>query len=196
MSCGREISDRMSKLKFSPSRRKLLQATVLVPVAVNTAVAGQAAKTTSGRYFTVTEFEFVQELAETIIPADDHSGGAKAAGVAHYIDQVLRDTVDSDQKLLWKNGMRLVNALSRRQCGKSFVKAGSESRVRVLEVLSMHGEMTDLAEIRFFHDLKRLVVLGYYTSKIGILDDLEYKGNKIQMEFSGCDTENSELDGF
>jgi hypothetical protein len=32
-----------------------------------------------------------------------------------------------------------------------------------------------------------LTVRGYYTSKIGIHDDLEYKGNRILMEFVGCD---------
>jgi hypothetical protein len=33
--------------------------------------------------------------------------------------------------------------------------------------------MTDLPEVRFFVELKRMTVTGYYTSKIGIYDELE-----------------------
>ena len=46
--------------------------------------------------------------------------------------------------------------------------------------------MDDLPEVQFFLELKRLTVRGYYTSKIGIHDELEYKGNRILTEFVGC----------
>src|SRR6266478_6341998 len=74
-----------------------------------------------------------------------------------------------------------------RSSGKSFVDASPEDRVAVLTVLSDHDQMTDLPEVRFFLELKRLTVRGYYTSKIGIHDELEYKGNRILQEFVGCD---------
>ena len=47
--------------------------------------------------------------------------------------------------------------------------------------------MTDLPEVRFFRELKHLTVRGYYTSKIGIHDEMEYKGNRLLLEFAGCD---------
>lgn len=37
-------------------------------------------------FFTKQEFALVDELTELIIPADDHSPGARAAQVAGYID--------------------------------------------------------------------------------------------------------------
>jgi len=40
--------------------------------------------------------------------------------------------------------------------------------------------------VQFFRELKHLTVRGYYTSKIGIHDELEYKGNRILQEFVGC----------
>ena len=40
---------------------------------------------------------------------------------------------------------------------------------------------------RFFGELKRWTALGYYTSRIGIHDEMEYKGNSLLMEFSGTD---------
>ena len=39
----------------------------------------------------------------------------------------------------------------------------------------------------FFKELKLRVVDSYYTSEIGIRQELEYRGNTYQAEFSGVD---------
>ena len=139
------------------------------------------------RVLTPAQHTLVEELSETIIPADSHSGGAKAAKVADYIEQVLRETTDVNQKQLWREGLRLIDLMSLHYHGKSFVESSSEERIAVLTVLSDHDQMTDLPEVRLFRDLKGLTVRGYYTSKIGIHDELEYKGNRMLTEFVGCD---------
>ena len=141
----------------------------------------------AGRFFTPAQHALVDELSETIIPADSHSGGAKAAQVSDYIDQFLRESFDENQRALWREGLRLVDVMSRHYNGESFVDATPEDRIAVLTVLSDHEQMTDLPEVRFFIELKRLTVRAYYTSKIGIHDELEYKGNRINQEFIGCD---------
>ena len=141
----------------------------------------------AAHFFTSAQHALVDELTETIIPADARSGGAKAAKVADYIEQFLRESYDDAEKALWREGLRLVDVMSRHYNGKSFVDASPEDRVAVLAVLSEHSQMTDLPEVRFFIELKRLTVRGYYTSKIGIHDELEYKGNRILQEFVGCD---------
>src|SRR5579859_6972597 len=140
----------------------------------------------SGRFFTPAQHAMVEELSETIIPADSHSVGAKAAKVAEYIEQTIRETADDNQKTLWREGLRLLESMSQHYNGKSIVSASPEERFAILKVLSDNSQLTDLPEVQFFHSLKRLTVRGYYTSKIGIHDDLEYKGNRILMEFVGC----------
>jgi gluconate 2-dehydrogenase gamma chain len=152
-----------------------------------------AAKTKSeetkpaAHFFTPAQHALVEELCETIIPADEHSGGAKAAKVADYIDQVLRESFDDADKALWREGLRLVDVMSQHYNGKSFVSANPEGKIAVVKVLSDNDHMTDLPEVRFFIELKRLTVQGYYTSKIGIHDELEYKGNRILQDYVGCD---------
>ncbi len=42
-------------------------------------------------------------------------------------------------------------------------------------------------EARFFVTLKRRTVRGYYTSRLGIHDEMNYKGNTMQEEYSGID---------
>ena len=76
--------------------------------------------------------------------------------------------------------------MSQHYNGKSFVDSSSEQRIAVLTVLSDNEHMTELPEVRFFRELKRLTVHGYYTSKIGIHDELEYKGNRMLAQYVGC----------
>jgi hypothetical protein len=147
-----------------------------------------AAETNSGaRFFTPTQHAMIEELSETIIPADSHSGGAKVAKVADYIEQRIRESVDEQQKALWREGLRLMESMSQHYNGKSIVDSSADEKIAILKVLSDNAQLVELPEVRFFHELKSLTVRGYYTSKIGIHDDLEYKGNRILMEFVGCD---------
>ncbi len=67
------------------------------------------------------------------------------------------------------------------------MNASSEERIALLAGLSDHDHLTELPEVRFFNELKHLTVSGYYTSKIGIHEELEYKGNRILQEFVECD---------
>jgi Gluconate 2-dehydrogenase subunit 3 len=164
-----------------PQAEKAPQASAQTPAPAKTGEAHLA------RFFTPAQHALVEALTETIIPADSHSGGAKAAKVADYIDQFLRETYDENHRVLWREGLRLIDVMARHYSGKSFVDATPEQRISVLKVLSDNDHMTDLPEVRFFVDLKRLTVRGYYTSKIGIHDELEYKGNRILQDYVGCD---------
>jgi hypothetical protein len=141
----------------------------------------------SARLFTLAEHSFVEELTETIIPADSHSGGAKAAKVADYIEQTLRERPGTTGQSDFREGLRLVELMSQHYCGKSFVASSSEEKIAVLTVLSNNIDMTELPEVRFFKDVRELTIRGYYSSKIGIHDDQDYKGNVALMEFVGCE---------
>ena len=141
----------------------------------------------TARFFTPAQHTLVEELSETIIPADSRSGGAKAAKVADFIEKVLHETTDDNQKALWREALPLIDSMSQHYNGKPFVNASPEERVAVLTVLSDNDHITDVPEVRFFLQLKRMTVDVYYTTKIGIHDELDYKGNRILQEFVGCD---------
>jgi Gluconate 2-dehydrogenase subunit 3 len=156
------------------------------PTATNSPNATGAEAKSGARFFTPAQHTLVEELSETVIPADSHSGGAKAAKVADFIEQTLRESTDDQQKTTWREGLRLIEVMSQHYNGKSFVAASPEERIAVLQVLSDNEHMTELPEVQLFRDLKHLAVRGYYTSNIGIHDELEYKGNRILQEFVGC----------
>jgi gluconate 2-dehydrogenase subunit 3-like protein len=148
---------------------------------------GEGETKSGAHFFTPAQHALVEELSETIIPADSHSGGAKAAKVADFIEQTVRESTDDHQKELWREGPRLIESMSQHYNGKSFAASSTEEKIAIIKVLSDNAELTEIPEVQFFHELKRLTVRGYYTSKIGIHDDLEYKGNRILQEFVGCD---------
>ena len=171
-----------------PSTETLAAEQQGAPATAAGAPAAASAETkSSARFFTPAQHTLVEELSETIIPADSHSGGAKAAKVADYIEQMVRESTDDQQKATWREGLRLIESMSQHYNGKSFVESSAEEKVAVIKVLSDNAGLTEIPEVQFFHELKRLTVRGYYTSKIGIHDDLEYKGNRILQEFVGCD---------
>src|SRR6185295_3071256 len=71
---------------------------------------------------------------------------------------------------------------------KPFLEATSDQRVAVLTRMAAGEQDPKTAPERFFGELKGWTVRGYYTSKIGIHLDQEYKGNVYQRgEFAGYD---------
>lgn len=189
-------------INLKQDRRQWLKASAtvlgasLLPLPPVAAEASQAKTTpqtepaggeSPARFFTPAQHTLVEELSETIIPADSHSGGAKAAKVVDYIEQELREITDDNRRATWREGLRLVDLMSQHYHGKSFVDSSPEERIAVLTVLSDNDQLTELPEVRFFRELKHLTVRGYYTSKIGIHDEMEYKGNRLLLEFVGCD---------
>jgi len=164
----------------------------LLPISVAEVAAAEASATkvengkSSGDFLTPAEHKFVDELTETIIPADSHSGGAKAAKVVAYVDQMLRESVDETHRTNFREGLRLLDLMIRHKSGKSFVESSPEERIAVLTVLS-NNISSELPEVRFFREIRQLTIRGYYTSKIGIHDDLDYRGNRMLDEFVGCE---------
>jgi hypothetical protein len=197
MSTSRRINLTQDRRQWLKNSATILGASLLpMPMVSGVAQAETAAEApkeksgetrASARFFAPAQYVLVEELTETIIPADSHSGGAKAAKVAAYIEQVLQESVEEERRADFREGLRLVDLMSRHYSGKSFVASDSEQRVAILTVLSENEAMTELPEVRFFRELRALTIQGYYTSKIGIQDDLDYKGNRMIVEYVGCD---------
>ena len=71
--------------------------------------------------------------------------------------------------------------------GTPFVKSSSEQRLAVLTRMAQNESKPEKPEEQFFRELKCRVVYAYYTSEIGIKQEMEYKGNTYQAEFAGYD---------
>jgi hypothetical protein len=137
------------------------------------------------KFFTKEEFAMVDELSELIIPADNHSPGARAAQVTAYIDARLAESFEDEPKQMWRDGLSRINALSQDMNGTSFMEATPQQRVALLTRIAKNEAKPEIPEEQFFRELKSRTARAYYTSKIGIHQELEYKGNVPIQEFAG-----------
>jgi gluconate 2-dehydrogenase gamma chain len=162
----------------------------LIKVTAGAVVAVKVASSQEHRFFTADEFRMVDELTEMIIPADEKSGGAKAAKVAEFIDARLAEGFypagTESERDQWRAGLRSIDEISKQMHGVAFLEAGAEQRTAVLTRVAANETAPREPEDHFFLAMKRFTVKGYYTSKIGIHDDLDYRGNVYQSdEYAG-----------
>jgi hypothetical protein len=137
------------------------------------------------KFFTQDEMKAVVEMSELIIPADDSSPGAKAAGVGQYIDLIVSQSPDTT-KQAWRDGLAAINKMSRDRAGVDFAAATVAQQTELLKEISKNERSPQTVEERFFRLIKNATVDGYYTSEIGIHKELRYKGNSYLTEFTGC----------
>ena len=71
--------------------------------------------------------------------------------------------------------------------GNPFLQCAAPRRVEVVTRMAANEQNPKADAEIFFRELKALTVFGYYTTKIGIHDELQYKGNRILQEYVGCD---------
>jgi hypothetical protein len=126
------------------------------------------------QFFTPAENDLLNQMMEIIIPADSHSGGAHAAKVSLFADRMVSTGSDSD-KTEWRRGLQMLKE-----------EAAKSSVAEVLARASGGGPKPQSDLKGFFVTLKRMTVNGYYSSEIGIHQDLEYQGNTYVAEFPEC----------
>ncbi len=173
------------------SRREMvkLAAGAMVIPALPQAKSRTAARpqTKPPKFFTVLELALVDELSELIIPTDDHSPGARAAKCGEFIDGRLAELPDAEVKQQWREGLASLNRLSTEMHKLPLLKASAEQRIALLTRIAAGERDPKTPEEKFFVELKTRVAHAYYTSKIGLRQELEYKGNTYLREFAGVD---------
>jgi hypothetical protein len=117
----------------------------------------------------------VQTLAEMIIPATD-TPGAKEAGVDQFIDVMLADWYDPDDRRHFLDDLAAVDVRCKAATGKAFTDADPAQQTALLTALD-----DELARLRathqrtnqnFLRNLKWLTLTGYYTSQVGFEQEL------------------------
>jgi len=126
-------------------------------------------------FFTAEEQALLERLMELIVPADEHSPGAKAARVPAFADLMISTGPDR-AKAAWRAGLTAFNAAAEKEPLETVLaRAAAEEE----------APRTDLG--RFFVELKRMTVDGYYTSTIGIHEEMGYVGNQHLTTAPACD---------
>jgi hypothetical protein len=137
------------------------------------------------------QFATLEALVDAIIPTDDRSPGAKQARVADYIDLLLSE-VDRELMLAWFGGLAALDAEAVSRFRAPFTKLSAVHVDEILQSISRNERAPRTALETFFVMAKQATIRGYYTSNIGIHQELRYKGNQFLKEFVGCQTEDGQ----
>jgi hypothetical protein len=134
------------------------------------------------RFFTSEQLLVVSRLTDLIIPPTD-TPGAAAAGVPQYIDLVVNE--DPKLQTTFREGFDNLHKTSQSSFGGAgFLQLTEAQQVEILTSLNDAAEQKKPEDdAGFFHAIKGLTADGYYTSRIGLLQELGYNGDAVLAAF-------------
>jgi gluconate 2-dehydrogenase gamma chain len=92
--------------------------------------------------------------------------------------------------LVVADGLRWLDAEADRISGKKFLELPEDQQLSILEPLCEAADSSNgLARgrnVQFFSLIKSLTADGYYTSRVGLIEELRYKGNTALPSFPDC----------
>jgi hypothetical protein len=153
--------------------------------------ASAASKGTPGE-FSEQDIAFLDEIAETILPATK-TPGAKAAKTGAFMALMVTDSYSPAEQKIFREGMRRVDEATMKANSLSFMAATPQQRLAVLTTFDHEQKrVMDLREAgapatsvsgpeaaikqpaHYFRMMKELALLGYFTSEIGCTKALRY----------------------
>jgi glucoside 3-dehydrogenase (cytochrome c) hitch-hiker subunit len=146
-----------------------------------------AAKTAwTPKVFTAAQNATVIVLSELIIPQTE-TPGATVARVNEFIDGVLADAkAENREKFL--AGLAWVDSRATRDHQHPFTECTPDQQTALLTAISPPEAASgpDAAGAAFFAAIKSMTITGYYTSEVGVRQELGDDGNLVFAEFKGC----------
>jgi hypothetical protein len=138
-------------------------------------------------FFNKSDFAMIERVTDLIIPPTG-TPGASAAGVPAYIDLVI--SRNASQQLLVADGLRWLDSEAAKIAGKKFAELTEAQQLAILEPLceaaDSAGGKPQGRNVEFFSLIKNLTADGYYTSRVGLIEELGYNGNTARPAFPIC----------
>ena len=131
-----------------------------------------------GATFGEADTAFLDEVAETILPATK-TPGAKAAKVGQFMVVMVNDTYEDKDQKIFHAGIGKLDEASKKATGKSFLEATPEQRTTLLTALDKEAKDYQKAKkpedpSHYFTMMKQLTLFGFFTSKEGATQALRY----------------------
>ena len=155
-----------------------------------TAALSQAAAGTGFQpeFFNAREYDTVRLLVDLVIPADDRSGSATDAGVPEFMDFMMIDRPDMQEWM--RGGLGWLDIESHRRFDSNFLDAADTQRTDILETIAWPEQAAEEMShgVAFFNRFRDLTASGFWSTEMGI-NDLQYQGNTVVPEWTGCPEE-------
>lgn len=135
------------------------------------------------RFFSSEDFAALQSACEILIPTDDLPG-AKEAHCALYIDFVLNASGEyaPQRQKQWRTAMGQL-----REIGfHSADRAGREALIKAMAQPEIDRSVRHPA-FGAYRLIKAENAFAFYSSRIGLIDNLDYRGDTFNATFPACD---------
>lgn len=126
--------------------------------------------------------DIITEIAEIMIPKTDTSG-AKDAGVPAFIDLVLADVYSKEARERFATGLAEFAAAVASN-GKPFLEQEPAQRVAIVQQSLVTALDGDRDPKPFILMARELTLLGFFTSRVGITENMEYVA--VPTVYHGC----------
>ena len=146
-----------------------------------------------GAVFTAADITFLDEVAETILPATK-TPGAKAAKVGELMKVMVNDTYEPKDQEIFHKGIVTLNEASKKANSKSFMDAAPEQRTALLTALDAEAKAYQKSKkpeepAHYFTMMKQLAFIGN-VSATQHLHQRRFSGAVLaaqHMNFAGPD---------
>ena len=175
------------------NRREALSSVALLLggtiIGAETFLSGCKTKTeTTATAFTASDVAFLDEVAETILPATG-TPGAKAAQVGQFMTVIVRDCYEEKDQKIFREGMTKLDEASKKANNKTFMESTPTQRHDLL--VSLDAEQKNYQKTKkdgdpnhYFRMMKELTLWGYFTSEVGATKALRYVA--VPGKYEGC----------
>jgi hypothetical protein len=143
-------------------------------------VAGAAAWTP--KFFKGSQADIVSAIADVLIPKTDTSG-ALDAGVPAFIDVVMADVYPKDAQDRFSAGIDAF-AGAAASGGKHFIDQDGAQRAATVQKSIDEALSGEHAQKPFILVARELTLLGFYSSKVGITENMDYVA--VPTAYHGC----------
>jgi gluconate 2-dehydrogenase gamma chain len=133
----------------------------------------------------------VADVAEIMIPRTD-TPGAKDAGVPAFIDLILKDAYEEEDRQRYVSGLKAFDDAARTAHGKGFVELPKAQQAELVRKFHDEAVALELADEKrqayqrrpFVLMTKELTLLGFFTSEPGATQVQQYAA--VPGAFKGC----------
>lgn len=134
------------------------------------------------KFFSPEEFQMLDAFTAILIPTDE-TPGAREAHAAPFIDFVVNAAAEyaPEMQTEWRGAMAWLS-------GRRFAQLPPPEQHALVERMAAaeSGPSKPDDGFKVYRLIKQMTVSAYYTSRAGLIDNLEYKGNAYLTEFPGC----------
>ena len=118
-------------------------------------------------FFTDDEFQLIEGISDSLLPATS-TPGALDAQVPYFIDLVVKNCMNSKDQELIKKGLQQMNEQS-----PKFSSLSSKEKLDAVKKID-EAAFKDNSDQSWFRIVKKLALIGYFTSQEGMTKALNY----------------------